>query len=200
MIKTTYDQDGRDHRISRLAVLAVCCPAALVACGGAPDAHPAAPAPPLMPLRAVASAAPSQPANPAKPAYPDRSKAGVVDERAYTEGPVTDVTYLRIEYGRFEEYIDWLNSTWKPTMEAMKKAGLIIDYKVFSATPKSADQPNMIKMITYENMAALDKGIEQEAVAKEVIGSTEVQNKARVFRNEYRKVLGGELIRELILK
>jgi hypothetical protein len=49
-------------------------------------------------------------------------------------------------------------------------------------------------------MAALDKGVELEAVAKKVIGSTEVQNKARVGRNEYRKVLGTELIRELILK
>jgi hypothetical protein len=29
-------------------------------------------------------------------------------------------------------------------MEAMKKAGLIIDYKVFRATPKSPDQPNII--------------------------------------------------------
>src|SRR5580692_5120788 len=122
------------------------------------------------------------------------------DERAYTEGPVTDVAYIRVEYGHFEEYIDWLNSTWKPTMEATKKAGLIIDYKIFAAAPKSPDQPNIIRMITYKNMAALDKGIEQEAVAKKVIGSTEFQNKARVARNEYRKLLGGELIRELILK
>jgi hypothetical protein len=122
------------------------------------------------------------------------------DERAYTEGPVTLVTYMRIEYGHFEEYIDWLNSTWKPTMEATKKAGLIIDYKIFTATPKSPDQPNMIRMITYKNMAGLDKGVEEEAVAKKIIGSTEVQNKARVARNEYRKVLGDELIRELILK
>jgi len=123
------------------------------------------------------------------------------DERAYTEGPVTEVTYNHVEYGHFEEYIDWLNSTWKPTMEATKKAGLIIDYKVFSATPKSPDQPNIILMITYKNAAAaLDKGVEQEAVAKKVIGSTEVQNKARVGRNEYRKLLGIEYIRELILR
>ena len=53
------------------------------------------------------------------------------DERQYTDGPVTEVDYIQVEYGHFEEYIDWLNSTWKPTMEAMKKAGLIIDYKVF---------------------------------------------------------------------
>lgn len=124
----------------------------------------------------------------------------LADERAYTEGPVTDVAYIRVEYGRFEEYIDWLNSTWKPTMEAMKKAGLIIDYRIFAATPKSPDQPNIFRMITFRNMAALDKSIELEAVAKTVIGRTEVQNKARVARNEYRRLLGSELIREIILK
>jgi len=121
------------------------------------------------------------------------------DERKYADGPVTEVDYIQVEYGHFEEYVDWLNSTWKPTMEATKKAGLIIDYKVFRATPKSPDQPNIFRMITYKNMAAFDKGIELEAVAKKVIGRTEVQNKARVARNEYRKLLGSELIRELIL-
>jgi hypothetical protein len=123
------------------------------------------------------------------------------DVRQYAEGPVTEVDYIQVEYGHFEEYIDWLNSTWKPTMEAFKKAGLIIDYKVFRLTPKSPDQPNMSLCITFKNgAAALDKGVELEEVAKKVIGSTELQNKARVGRNEYRKVLGSEYVRELILK
>ncbi|HEV8422985.1 MAG TPA: hypothetical protein VGQ40_06540 [Chthoniobacterales bacterium] len=123
------------------------------------------------------------------------------DERQYTDGPVTEIDYIHVEYGHFEEYIDWVNSTWKPTMEAMKKAGLIIDYKIFSATPKSPDQPNIYLWITFKNAAAaLDKGVELEAVAKKVICSTECQNKARVARSEYRKVLGSELIRELVLK
>ena len=122
------------------------------------------------------------------------------DERQYTEGPVTFVQEITVEYGHFEEYIDWLNSTWKPTMEATKKAGIIIDYKVFSATPQSPDHPSIILWITYKDMAALDRGVEEEEVAKKVIGSTEVQNKARVGRNEYRKVLRREYIRQLILK
>ena len=122
------------------------------------------------------------------------------DERQYTDGPVTEVDYIQVEYGHFEKYIDWINSTWKPTMEATKKAGLIIDYKVFRATPKSPDQPNIYLWITYKNMAALDKGVELEEVAKKVICSTECQNKARVARSEYRKVLGTEYIRELTLR
>ena len=122
------------------------------------------------------------------------------DVRQYTEGPVTLVQEMAVEYGHFEEYIDWLNSTWKPTMEATKKAGIIIDYKVFSSTPKSPDHPDIILWITYKNMAALDRGVEEEEVAKKVIGSTEFQNKKRVERSAYRKVLRREYIRELMLK
>jgi len=123
------------------------------------------------------------------------------DVSQYADGPVTELDYIQVEYGHFEEYVDWLNSTWKPTMEAMKKAGLIIDYKVVRATPKTPDQPNMILMITFKDgAAALDKRVEQEEVAKKVICSTECQNKARVGRNQYRKVLGIEYVRELILK
>jgi hypothetical protein len=133
------------------------------------------------------------------------ANARAQNDRQYTAGPVTEVDYIQVEYGHFAEYVDWLNSTWKPTMEALKKAGLIIDYKIFQASPKSPDQPNMFLTITFKNMAAYagdigDKGIEQEYVARNVICSTECQNKARVGRNEYRKVLGNELIRELILK
>ena len=122
------------------------------------------------------------------------------DVRNYTDGPVTELDYIRVEYGHFEEYVDWLNTTWKPTMEAMKTAGLIIAYKVVRAAPKTPDQPNIILMITFrDGAAALDKGVEQEAVAKTVIGSTAVQNKAREGRNQYRTVLGIEYVRELIL-
>ena len=123
------------------------------------------------------------------------------DVRQYTEGPVVEEDLIEVEYGHWEEYVDWLNSTWKPTLEAMKNAGLVTDYKVYRANPSSPDQPNVILWIVFKNgAAALDSGVELENVAKKVIGSTAFQNKARVFRNQYRKVLGIEYIREIILK
>jgi hypothetical protein len=123
------------------------------------------------------------------------------DRRRYSEGPVTEVNYIEVDYGHLEDYIDWLNSTWKPTMEAMKAARLIIDYKVFKLTPRAPGQPNIVLWITFKNgAAALDNGVEQEEVAKSVIGSTRFQNKARVGRNQYRRVLGVEYVRELLLQ
>ncbi|HXI87508.1 MAG TPA: hypothetical protein VNH64_08615 [Parvularculaceae bacterium] len=149
---------------------------------------------------AQASAAPPS-SSPNAPAQVPTARIG----SDYTYGPVTDVSYIRVEYGRFETYIDWLNSTWKPTMVALKKAGIIIDYKVYQLRPKSPDEPNLILMLTFKNMAAYagdmgDKVEEFEAVTDKVICNTECQNNARVARGEYRKLLGNELIREVILK
>ena len=127
---------------------------------------------------------------------PAKAQAGVT----YNEGPVTAVTYLKIEYGHFDEYVDWLNSTWKPLNEAKKKAGFIIDYKVFAARPKTPDEPNVIFMITYPNMASFDRKVEEDVFGVKLIGSAKDQNKARVDRSAYRKNLGSELIREIILK
>ena len=133
------------------------------------------------------------------------SGANASDNVGYTYGPVTEVDYIHVEYGHFDEYFAWVTSTWVPTMEAAKKAGLIIDYKVFRASPKSPDQPNVYLEITYKNMAAYAGDIGDgadafETVTEKVICSSACQNQARVHRNELRKVLGTEVTRELIFK
>jgi hypothetical protein len=133
------------------------------------------------------------------------NKAGVQNERGYAYGSVTEVDYIHVEYGHFAEYMAWVTSTWVPTMEAAKKAGLIIDYKVFQASPKSPDQPNVYLEITYKNMATYagdigDSADAFEAVTEKVICSSACQDQARVHRNEFRKVLGTEVTRELIFK
>ena len=90
-------------------------------------------------------------------------------------------------------------------MEAEKRAGLIIGYKVFQSSPKSPDEPNVYLEITFKNMAAYagdigDRADAFEAVTEKVICSSACQNQARVHRNEIRKVLGIEVTRELVFK
>jgi hypothetical protein len=129
--------------------------------------------------------------------------AHAANERGYAYGPVTEVDYIHVEYGHFDDYMAWVTSTWVPTMEAAKKAGLIIGYKVFQAEPKLPDQPNVYLEITFKNMAAyagdIGDGAEAfEAVTEKVICSSACQDQARVHRNEIRKVLGTEVTREII--
>ena len=118
----------------------------------------------------------------------------------YTDGPVTEEDYIEVQYGHEDEYIAWLAAKWKPTMKALKKAGIIIDYHIFRATPRSPGLPNFILWITFKNFAdALDKQAQFNAVTDKVICGQVCQNKARVLRNQYRNVLGTDYIRELIL-
>ena len=125
--------------------------------------------------------------------------------RGYSYGPVTLVGYIHVEYGHFDEYMKWVTSTWVPTMEAEKKAGLIIGYKVVQSEPKLPDQPNIYLEITFKNMAAYggdigDQADAFEAVTEKVICSAECQNQARVKRDEIRKFLGAEVTREIVFK
>jgi hypothetical protein len=131
--------------------------------------------------------------------------ASAQDDRGYAYGPVTEVDYVDVAYGHFDEYMVWVTSTWVPTMQAAKKAGLIIDYKVFRSSPKSPDEPNVYLEITYKNMTAYagdlgDQADAFEAVTEKVICSSACQDQARVHRNEIRKVLGTEVTRELVFK
>ena len=125
--------------------------------------------------------------------------------REYSLGPVTEVDYIHVEYGHFDEYMKWVTSTWAPTMAAAKKSGLIIGYKVFASSPKSPDDANVYLEIIFKDMAAYagdigDQADAFEAVTEKVICGSACQDQARVHRNEIRKVLGTEVTRELILK
>ncbi|MFL5460450.1 MAG: hypothetical protein ACJ8AP_01145 [Gemmatimonadales bacterium] len=43
--------------------------------------------------------------------------------RPYTEGGVTEVQYIRVKPGHFDEYMTFLAGPYKQQMEAQKKAG-----------------------------------------------------------------------------
>ncbi|MES2047874.1 MAG: hypothetical protein V4447_05715 [Pseudomonadota bacterium] len=122
------------------------------------------------------------------------------DVKAYKEGPVIEVSYIKIKPGKFEDYMKFLDSNYKSVMEAQKKAGLILGYQVYSAQARSPREADLILTITYPNMAALDKIAEAEAVTAKVMGNMDAQSKAAIGREPMREVLGSELLRELILK
>ena len=82
------------------------------------------------------------------------------DSKSYTEGTVMEVTSIPTKPGMFDAYMKWLDTTGKQLREDEKKAGLILDYAVYSVTPRSPHDPDVYLVITYKNMAALD-GLER---------------------------------------
>ena len=122
------------------------------------------------------------------------------DTKAYKEGPVTQLSYIKIKPGKFDEYMKFLGGNYKKLMDAYVKAGLVVRYGVYSARPRNPNEPDLILTVTSPNFAALDKVDEREAIAAKLVGSSDAQAKATIDRGAMREILGGELLQELILK
>jgi hypothetical protein len=119
----------------------------------------------------------------------------------YTEGPVTDVQYIRVKPGHFDEYMAFLAGPYKQLMEGEKKAGVITAWAVFSSDNRDAEDWNIALTTTYKNMAALDNLRDRvDPVEKQVYGSLQQSSDAMVKRSEMRDILGNRLLRQLMIK
>ena len=95
----------------------------------------------------------------------------------------------------------WLATAWKKQEEAAKKAGLIIDYHVYTAEPRSPNDPDIYLVVTYKNWAALDGiGTKLDAVSEQLEGSLDKADQAQAARGKIRTILGSETIQEAALK
>jgi len=129
------------------------------------------------------------------------SVGALADDHAYTEGAVVNVSAIRTEYGKFDDYMKYLDTTWKASQEAAKKAGDIISYKVITVEARGENDPDIYLMITYKNFAALDNATaKSDAIAKKVEGSLTAANQGAVDRGKIRRVLGSWTGQELDLK
>lgn len=129
------------------------------------------------------------------------SAARADDSKSYIEGTVTTVTSIRTKPGMFDAYMKWLDTTGKQLREDEKKAGIIVDYAVYSVTPRSPHDPDLYLTVTYKNMAALD-GLDdrEEPIMKKLWATRDAAAKADLDRESLREILGTQLIRRLDLK
>jgi hypothetical protein len=116
----------------------------------------------------------------------------------YTEGSVLEMTFIRILPGGNDAYLQFLQKEWKPVQEAAKKEGLILSYHVAAGMAANKDDWDMVLVVEYKNMGALD-GLEEKymAVSEKAAGSNKEQEKRSEDRNKIREVVGSKLVREL---
>jgi hypothetical protein len=129
------------------------------------------------------------------------SITALAQDHAYSEGPVVNVSYIRTVDGKTDEYMHWLDTTWKQLQEAWKRRGVITDYHVFLVDPRGPDDPDVLLVVTYPNWAALDGTLAKaDAIQKEVEGSVAVGNQREFDRAKIRRVLGSVTMQEAVLK
>src|SRR2546423_12110640 len=117
--------------------------------------------------------------------------AGQQASRPYTEGAVTDVQYIRVKPGHFDEYMAFLAGPYKQLMEAQKKAGVITGWAIYQSDNRDEDDWNVALTTNYKNMAALDNlRARADPITNEVYGSLDKSNEAMAKRSAMRDIVG----------
>jgi hypothetical protein len=118
--------------------------------------------------------------------------------RTWKEGPVLSVGHIRTLPGQFDNYMRYVYGDYAKLMNAQKDAGIITNWAVYTQVPRTPDEADVLLVVTYPNMAALDGLADRtRPIAQKVLGLTPEQTAARtVEREKWRKTLGSQLIRQ----
>jgi len=119
----------------------------------------------------------------------------------YTEGPVWNITMVKAKPGLGDEYLKGLAKTFKSSLEEAKKQDLILDYKILLGTAATAQDFDILLMVEWKNMAALDNAREKfDPIARKTVGTPDQQQAMAVKRLDIREIMGSKLMREITLK
>jgi hypothetical protein len=120
----------------------------------------------------------------------------------FTEGPIWQVTLIRVKPTQMDAYLTTLRSSTKTLYDEMKKEGLIQDYKVFFNTTKHDPQDwDMAIGVQYKNFAALD-GLtaKNEVIRDKILGSKQAALQLGEKRADMREIVSTMILREVTLK
>ena len=119
----------------------------------------------------------------------------------YTEGAVWQITMVKTKPGMGDDYLKALAKIFKSTNDEAKKQGIITDYKILIGDAATQQDYDMLLMIQYPNMAALD-GLRDkiDPIGVKMIGNDDQQRQLAVKRLEIREIMGDKTMREITLK
>ena len=127
--------------------------------------------------------------------------AAFAQDSSYTPGNVWTFSYIKIEPGQFENYMDFLSKTWKKGNDYSVKEGDIVSYHVLQVNNARAGEPDLILAIEAKDYLTNAQQLEiqkkyEDFMAKDNRKMTAESGDRKVMR----KFVGGMELQELKLK
>lgn len=124
------------------------------------------------------------------------------DDRVYKDGgSVWSVSYIETKPGHFDDYIANLNQIWRRYLDAQKKDGDVLSYKMIPIAFPRDGEPNLMLMVEFKNWASLDRGNEYfDNLAAKLQGSVDNATQSNIDREELRSLRGGFVGQEISFK
>jgi len=120
---------------------------------------------------------------------------------SYTPGTVWNFSSIQIEPGQFENYMDFLATTWKKSNGFGKKEGNVVSYHVFQVNNPRHGEPDLILAIESKDYLT---NAEQLAIQKKYEAYMAMDQRkmdsASGERKVMRKLVGNMELQELKLK
>ena len=125
----------------------------------------------------------------------------LAQESSYKPGTVWNASRIDVLPGQFENYMDYLTTTWKKNQELAKAEGIVLDYLVLAVNNPRQGEPDLVLIIEYKDYQTT---AQQEAFSKKVNAMMALddrkQDVAAGKRQAMRELMGSTEYQELILK
>ncbi len=125
----------------------------------------------------------------------------MAQESSYKLGTVREVSRIDVLPGQFENYMDYLATTWKKTQELGKAEGIVVDYEVLATNNARAGEPDLVLIVEYKDYQTT---AQQEAFSKKVNAMMAMDQRKQATANgergKMRELMGSTEYQELILK
>lgn len=133
--------------------------------------------------------------------------APALAQEHHTDGPVWVLSCYQFMDGQYDNYMNWLRAHNLPLAEARKKAGLILDYKMFLTNREGPNDCDVTFAELYPTAAkAFDYSAADDAKEDELSKAHWAQwdeataNKTRDSRFAMRRFISNSWAREITLK
>jgi hypothetical protein len=125
----------------------------------------------------------------------------MAQEVSYKPGSVWEASRIDVLPGQFQNYMDYLATTWKKNQELAKAEGIVLDYHVLAVNNARQGEPDLVLIIEYKDYQTT---AQQEAFSKKVNAMMAMdyrqQAAANGERGKMRELMGSTEYQELILK
>ena len=116
--------------------------------------------------------------------------------RVFEQGPMVVISEVRVLPGNGNAYAQQLAGSWRTRMEAAKRRGEVLEYRVYNNVHRRDGEGEFLFIITYRDASVLDIGLEardRQAVAD---AGSAVAAPTPVLR----EVMSETMLRELVFK
>lgn len=125
----------------------------------------------------------------------------LAQESSYKPGSVWEASRIDVLPGQFENYMDFLSTTWKKNQELAKAEGIVLNYHVLAVNNPRQGEPDLVLIVEYKDYQTT---AQQEAFQKKVNAAMAMDNRKQASangeRSKMREGLGSTEYQELILK